>query len=212
MTPTLDLIWIISDNPGTSRTKRCLDPGWKFFDGPSTDDRWSKNIVTPDPTRQHYGWTWKTPDHQGSATDHPRPNTVSRWITPDHPGWDTDCPGPPQTQHGLPRTIPDQKYFCINRAAFLFLSHSSCWHRVVRILLKDWREDIIRCHKSGMNRVWSGVVQGEPWRCHVQQDMPDRPGSARCHYVFSLSQHGRYTDRPGLKKIVPNRHGWPRQF
>ena len=52
-----------------------------------------------------------------------------------------------------------------------------------------------------MNRVWSGVVQGEPWRCHIQQDMPDRPGSTRCHYGPSRS-HSHYTDHPdypGLK-------------
>ena len=52
-----------------------------------------------------------------------------------------------------------------------------------------------------MNRVWSQVVQGEPWGCHVQQDMPDHPGSTRCHYGPSRSQHGRYTDRPGLPRI-----------
>ena len=30
--------------------------------------------------------------------------------------------------------------------------------------------------------------------------MPDRPGSTRCHYGPSRSQHGRYTDRPGLPR------------
>ena len=30
--------------------------------------------------------------------------------------------------------------------------------------------------------------------------MPDRPGSTRCHYGPSRSQHSRYTDRPGLPR------------
>ena len=30
--------------------------------------------------------------------------------------------------------------------------------------------------------------------------MPDHPGSTRCHYGPSRSQHGRYTDRPGLPR------------
>ena len=54
---------------------------------------------------------------------------------------------------------------------------------------------------SCMNRVWSGVVRGEPRRCRVQQGMPDRPRSTRCHYGPSRGQHGRYTDRPGLRRI-----------
>ena len=98
------------------------EPGWKCFDGPSTDDRRSKNIVNPDSTRQHYGWTrsqhgWPTtttaalrtvPDRPGPTPDHAGPNTVSTRMIPDHPGCATDWPGPPQTQHGPPRTVPHQ--------------------------------------------------------------------------------------------------------
>ena len=125
---------ITPEHPGPTDALIRGEPGWKCFDGPSTDDGRSKNIVYTDSTRQHYGSTrsqhgWPRTTTAALRTVPDRPRTMPDptrcqhgWsrTTPDHPGCATDSPGPLQTQHGPPRTVPYQKHFCINRAAVLF--------------------------------------------------------------------------------------------
>ena len=125
---------ITPEHPGPRDALIRGEPGWKCFDGPSTDDGRSKNIVYTDSTWQHYGSTrsqhgWPRTTTAALRTVPDRPRTMPDptrcqhgWsrTTPDHPGCATDSPGPLQTQHGPPRTVPYQKHFCINRAAVLF--------------------------------------------------------------------------------------------
>ena len=111
---------ITPEHPGPRDASIRGEPGWKCFAGPSTDDGRSKNIVNPDSTRQHYGWTrtqhgWPrtttaalrtVPDRSRTMPDPTRCRHGWSRTAPDHPGCATDCPGPPQTQHGPPRTVP----------------------------------------------------------------------------------------------------------
>ena len=106
---------ITQEHPGPRDASIRGEPGWKCFDGPSMAEKHRH----PGPSRTRHGSTmalWMNteptrmpPDHHGSTMD--RPRTI-----PDHPGRATNCPGPP-------RTVPDQKHFCINRVAF-FVSFS----------------------------------------------------------------------------------------
>ena len=107
-------------------------------------------------------------------------STTAPRTVPGHPGWATDCPEPP-------RTVPDQKHFCINRAAFLFLATSPTW----------------TVYGPGWSKVNRGVAMSNK-TCRINT-VPLRtfPEPTR-------SLHG--PSRLPVLKIIPDRHGWPRQF
>ena len=91
---------ITPEQPGPRDASIRGEPGWKCFDGPSTDDGRSKNIVNTDSTRQHYGWT-------RSQHGWPRTTTAAPRTVPDQP---RTMPDPTRCQHGwsqTTRTIPD---------------------------------------------------------------------------------------------------------
>ena len=103
---------ITSEHPGPRDASIRGEPGRKCFDGPSTDDGRSKNIVNPDPTRQHYGWTRS--QHGWPRTTTAALRTVPDRPTPDHAGPNTvstrmipDRPGPSRMRYGLSRTAPN---------------------------------------------------------------------------------------------------------
>lgn len=133
------------------------------------------------------------------------------------PGSSVSTPGPSGTIRNVTLLIRSHTVFIragpgqsvLIHVATVSLPCLSGAIRVQSVFIRAW---------SGMNRVWSGVIR-------VQHDMPDRPGSTRCHYGPSRnhygpsrSQHGRYTDRPGLPRIekssrtVPDDHGNFKQF
>ena len=98
---------ITPEHPGPRDALIRGEPGWKWFDGPSTDDGRSKNIVYTDSTRQHYGstrsqhgWPRTTTAALRTVPDRPRTMPDPTRMLPDHPG-------PSRMRYGLSRTAPN---------------------------------------------------------------------------------------------------------
>ena len=176
---------ITPEHPGPRDASIRGEPGWKCFDGPSTDDGRSKNISS-------------TTDEHGANTDEPGPTRQRHRPSRTQHGVNTNDPGPARTtgpdRPGPARTIPDELRTVPDRPEPNTDHPGPNTDHPGSEAFPGWTV-AFSCPTS---HAGSPRINTVPLRTFPE---PTR----------SLHGPSYRTTRPGLK-IVPDLHKWSRQF